>query len=239
VKKAPKTRSQRNKERRRSINNEPENNTEEEHPPIKPFEEVKKAPKTKTQRNKKHRRSINNEPENTSEEEYPPRKPFEEVKKAPKTKTQRNKERAKRVALAIYRKKRAEEKRNRALDHLDIIKARLDELEQARATAREIVNINRTRHQLYGAKRLGKEKYEKHDTDVLLPHELPSRMSRLHYSRLGLLWEHQNRLCQRNIIETRSAKTLPRRYPRKYMERYDYKVYNREQEQLYGNLGKE
>jgi len=88
-------------------------------------------------------------------------------------------------------------------------------------------------------KKLGPEKYEKMELNVLLSEELPPRLSLLRQQSSNLIVEREKSLQKRNIIESRSSKLLLRKYPKKYMERYDYKVFNREQAEKYANLGKE
>jgi len=160
-----------------------------------------------------------------------------DTRKVKKLQSVRNKERRKRINRAIEGRRRAEKARRKALGRLDEINARLDTIYKNRSIRNEKLKATRLYREDYGTKRLGPEKFEKSEIDVLLPYELPSRLSRVSYQ--SLFMDRLQSLRKRNIIETRNVKYRVRRYRMKYQERYDYKVFNREQEQQYANLGQE
>lgn len=155
-----------------------------------------------------------------------------------KSQTERNKERKKRVNRSLERRKRAKIARKKALNYIDEINAKLDKLYKKRAKRSEKRKEIRRYFDTYGTKQLGSEKFERSPVELLLPKELPSRLSLMANYKSNMKDRFQS-LRQRNIIETRYNKLILRKYRRKYVERYDYKVYNREQEQKYANLGKE
>jgi len=187
-----------------------------------------------------HIQDSGTDPENLPE--FSPELPFPEnyyeTHKVKKSQTERNKERKKRVNRSLERRKRAKIARKKALNYIDEINAKLDKLYKKRAKRSEKRKEIRRYFDTYGTKRLGSEKFERSPVELLLPKELPSRLSLMANYKSNMKDRFQS-LRQRNIIETRYNKLILRKYRRKYVERYDYKVYNREQEQKYANLGKE
>jgi len=167
------------------------------------------------------------------------RKPRSEYKKTEKTRAQRNKEHRKRVRRAIARQQYARARLNAAFERIELIKAKLDRLEKQRAKREAIVQKRKAREALDGIKRLGATKYKSPDLDVLLPDELPSKLSHIQYSGPTIWEDRLNSFRKRNIIETRQQKFFQRKYRKQWVERYDYKVYNRAQEKTYADLEKQ
>jgi len=84
-------------------------------------------------------------------------------------------------------------------------------------------------------KRLGPEKFQKPEVEVLLTEQLPEKLKNLKTD-FDPLKDRFSSLQQRNIIEPRSLKRYHNRYRTKYIEKYHYKVFNREQEKEYADL---
>jgi len=87
----------------------------------------------------------------------------------------------------------------------------------------------------YMTKRLGPEKFQKPEVEVLLTEQLPEKLKNLKTD-FDPLKDRFSSLQQRNIIEPRSLKRYHNRYKTKYIEKYHYKVFNREQEKEYADL---
>jgi len=167
------------------------------------------------------------------------RKPRSEIKKTEKTRAQRNKEKRQRVRRAIERQKYARTRLNAAFERIELIKAKLDRLEKQRSQREALLLKRKTRQALYGTKRLGPTKYQSPDIDVLLPDELPSKLSHIQYSGPTIWEDRLNSFRKRNFIETRQKQFIHRKYRKTWVERYDYKVYNRIQERTYAGLEKQ
>jgi len=81
-------------------------------------------------------------------------------------------------------------------------------------------------------KRLGPEKFEEPEIEVLLTDQLPSRM-RLVKPAPNPIKDRFVNLQRRNVIETRSLKNYHRRYKLKIKEKRTHREYTEEQAKKY------
>lgn len=93
---------------------------------------------------------------------------------------------------------------------------------------------NRKKKRKSKIKRLGGEKYQPPEVEVLLSNELPENLRKLKSEHDPIL-ERFNSLQKRNIIEVRSRKGFFRKYKLKYVQKKDHKEFEREQEKLYAD----
>jgi len=85
----------------------------------------------------------------------------------------------------------------------------------------------------FTTKRLGPQKFLKPEVVVMLSNQIPDKLSNLKFNH-DLIRERFIHLQRRNIIEARVPfSRWNRRYKKKYMEKYPYKEFNREQEKQY------
>jgi len=87
----------------------------------------------------------------------------------------------------------------------------------------------------FATKRLGPEKFQKPEVEVLLTEQLPSKLRHVK-SHFDPVKDRFKNLQKRNLIETRTFKRYNNRYKTKFMEKYAYKVFTREQAKQYANL---
>jgi len=145
------------------------------------------------------------------------------------TQADRNKIKRRKIHEATVRKNK--EKRMLKGQKLDDA---LKDFQEREKMLSERLDIKKQKEELnkLKPKRLGKEKYEEKEIEVMLSEELPNSLREL-TPKIDLLEDRFLSLQKRNMIETRSAKNYNRRYPLKLKVRMRHREYINEQEKKY------
>lgn len=168
-----------------------------------------------------------------SDDETKPKRKYIKLK----TNAERNKERRIRYERAMMHKRNLNRKRLALFDRIEEIKAKLDEVDRLKKKRKAAATKRRRQKALYGIKNLGPLKYEKLNREILLPEELPTRLSLLKSSSTSLWYDRLDSFRRRNMVyETRIRSIQALKYRRKYVEKYSHKDYLREQEAKYANI---
>lgn len=153
-----------------------------------------------------------------------------------KTNTQRNKERRKRLKRVLLRKSIIASRRAALFDRIELIKERLSRIAKIKRRKKALEARKRKRYILYGTKDLGRYRYHKPDREILLPDELPTRLSSLRRINTDIWDDRLDSFRRRNMLETTHKKGRVRKHRKVWMERYDHKIYNREQAAKYEKI---
>jgi len=147
---------------------------------------------------------------------------------------QRNKEARKRAREGAKRRKLEKKEGKRRLGMVEQFKTEIIEKEKVMEIRKE-KREEKLAEVPYKTKRLGPETFKQPEIEVILPEQLPEKLMKFN-SRGDPIMDRFQSFQKRNIIETRSLKQYTHRYRIKFIEKYDYKEFTREQAKLYADL---
>jgi len=133
-----------------------------------------------------------------------------------------------------HRKKLEKRERRNQLGMMAEFQKEIQEKEKE-IEERKIKTTEKEEKAQFTTKRLGPEKFQKPEVEVLLTEQLPSKLRHVK-SHFDPVKDRFKTFQKRNLIETRTLKRYTKRYRTKFMEKYAYKVFTREQEKQYADL---
>jgi len=195
---------------------------------------LKQLEKVKTKRKRSKRKKIDeSEGEEESELETEERENVAHVYR--KTRAQRNKQKRGRQIEKALALKRALKDRKVQWDRIRQITSEVEQQQQQQSEHVKAEHERKKNILLTKPRRLGPEKFEELDVEVLLSDQLPSSLRKFN-APYNLLIDRYKSLQRRSIIETRYVKRYNSRYVRKYEKKREHKEFAREQLETYKNL---
>uniref|UniRef100_A0A6B2L5U0 Ribosome biogenesis protein NOP53 n=1 Tax=Arcella intermedia TaxID=1963864 RepID=A0A6B2L5U0_9EUKA len=160
--------------------------------------------------------------------EYQPHDPH-------KTQSEINKAKRKKQTIRDLKLKEKQKEARKRWELIDQFQKELEE-EGEVEKAKKLLKEKRKLEKMFEPRKLGSEKFEKPDVEVLLPEQLPKTLRHIRCISSDPLRDRFVSFQKRNIIESRSKKLKWSRYKPKFVEKYSYKAFSKEQELKYKDL---